>query len=187
MHIRMLKHLVPMLLVKPMAAAVLLLLLVPQSHARPSREAVYASCIETLAEARKVPGWRNEHLKYHLKRDGSGTKCWFNPEDDEMPTAVAKATPKVVRVAAAAVAPIIDVRQPDPVQPPPETFESRWDVPGNIDFDSFFTAICGGPCPQITEAGYETYTDQDGRLRYREKSYLWAGETKRVTTSRITR
>lgn len=185
--LRNLRHLIPMLLVKPTAAAIIALLLVPSSLlAKPSREAVYANCIETLTEARKVPGWRNEHLKYHLRRDGSGGKCWFNPAD-EMPTAVAKAAPKV-RVATAAAAPIMmEPVRTDPVPSPPETFEERW-IPGHVDFDSFFTAICGGPCPQITQSGYETYTDEYGRLRYRQaNTYYWAGESKRVTTTRITR
>lgn len=184
-----LRQLIPMLLVKPAAAAIIALLLMPSSLlAKPSREVVYANCIETLTEARKVQGWRNGHLKYYLKRDGSSTKCWFNPEADDMPTAVAKATPKAVRVATAAAAPIMmEPVRTDPVPSPPETFEERW-IPGHVDFDSFFTSICGGPCPQITQSGYETYTDEYGQLRYRQaNTRYWAGESKRVTTTRITR
>lgn len=159
----------------------LLLLAQTESFAKPSRTEVTTNCIETLAEARAVSGWRNAHLRYHLK---DGAKCWFNPEEDEMPTRLAKAKPKAIQLAAAATVPIAAM-VPDSPQPaaPPSNFDERW-IPGSSSFvDGTFELMCGGPCPQLVAAGYETYYDETGQLRYRR----WQGGANVVRTQKFVR
>jgi hypothetical protein len=165
------------------ATAALLLTAQTETFARPSRTEVTTNCIGTLAEARQVSGWRNSHLRYHLK---DGAKCWFNPDDDEMPTRVAKAKPKAVTVtlASASSTPIMnDTPTPTPVSPT----ISRW-LPDR-DFDEveqILLTACGGPCPQL-EGQYETWTDDSGRLRYRRIDYPWQGASHTVRTQKFTR
>lgn len=145
-----------------------------------------------------MPGWRNEHLRYRLKGQ---TKCWFNPDADEMPKVAAREAPKQV-----GVAPTVE-RKPVKLQrvgstPTPDSissirskqtdsdgrplpFERRWTpvIPGQPDFDNTFETMCGGPCPQLVAQGYATFTDDLGRVRYYRPVYQWR-DGKQVRTKR---